>query len=202
VVRALRAFLTEPFPTAFLFEGETGTGKTSAALALAAGLGCDMTAKPKEFGGLHEIASGEQTADTIRDIHNLMWRCPFTGSGWKVLIVNEADRMHVAAETIWLDRLEQLPPKTVIVFTTNFPEKLPPRFRDRCTRMVFESDAGRLADAAGNLLKSIYHRETGKAAEAKTISRIVREAVEDGRLSLRRAVQLLQPVVLSAKGGA
>jgi DNA polymerase III delta prime subunit len=34
VVEALRRFVKDPYPTAFLFEGWTGTGKTSAALAL------------------------------------------------------------------------------------------------------------------------------------------------------------------------
>jgi DNA polymerase III delta prime subunit len=42
-----------------LFTGPTGTGKTSAALALAADLGCGSD----EFGGLQVISSGEQTAD-------------------------------------------------------------------------------------------------------------------------------------------
>ena len=201
VVRALRAFMAEPFPTAFVFEGETGTGKTSAAIALAAELGCDLSQNPPEFGGLHVIASGEQTADTIRDIHNQMWRCPFSGSGWKVLIVNEADRMSVAAETIWLDRLESLPPKTVIIFTTNFPEKLSQRFRDRCTRLAFESDAQKLSDAARNLVKAIWQQETGKAPAFKTVAGIVERATEDGKISLRRVVQVLSPMVLTAKGG-
>ena len=44
---------------------------------------------------------------------------PMLGSGWKVLVCNEADRMTTSAETIWLDALEGLPPKSVIVFTTN-----------------------------------------------------------------------------------
>jgi DNA polymerase III delta prime subunit len=63
------------------------------------------------------------------------------GSGWKVIVANEADRMTAQAETVWLDRLESLPPRTVIVFTTNYPEKLSQRLRDRCTRLVFEAQA-------------------------------------------------------------
>ncbi len=42
VVDQLRAFVAEPFPATFLFEGEMGTGKTSAALALAHELGVDV----------------------------------------------------------------------------------------------------------------------------------------------------------------
>ena len=40
VVEFLRRFAAHPYPVAYLFQGETGTGKTSAALALAAELGC------------------------------------------------------------------------------------------------------------------------------------------------------------------
>jgi DNA polymerase III delta prime subunit len=43
------------------------------------------------------------------------------GSGWKVVIINEADRMTPQAEVMWLDGLEKLPAKTVVVFTTNNP---------------------------------------------------------------------------------
>ncbi|MBI5725035.1 MAG: hypothetical protein HZA50_13825 [Planctomycetes bacterium] len=74
VVESLRKFLAEPYPAAFMFEGDTGTGKTSAAMALAAGLGCDLSQKPPEFGGLHVIASGEQTADAVRGMYELMFR--------------------------------------------------------------------------------------------------------------------------------
>ncbi|MBI5725034.1 MAG: hypothetical protein HZA50_13820 [Planctomycetes bacterium] len=107
------------------------------------------------------------------------------------MIVNEADRMHAAAETVWLDRLEQLPPKTVFVFTTNMPEKLSPRFRDRCMRLDFESDSGKLARAARKLLSAIWKRETGKTVAPSSFSHLVDKATENGRLSFRRAVQLL-----------
>ncbi|MCE5280319.1 MAG: AAA family ATPase [Planctomycetaceae bacterium] len=189
VVTFLRKFAAAPYPTAMIFEGETGTGKTSAALALAAALGCDMA--QKEFGGVHVIASGEQTAEAVRETTRLMWNRPFYGSGWKVIIVNEADRMHPAAETIWLDRLEALPAKTVVVFTTNYAGKLSQRFRDRCTGLTFQSDAQELARSCRQLLSAIWKRETGKSLPASSFSHIVDQATCDGRLSFRRAVQLL-----------
>jgi Rad3-related DNA helicase len=66
VVKVLRKFAANPYSTAFIFEGETGTGKTSAALALASAMGCDLG--QKEFGGVQAIASGEQSADTVRSV--------------------------------------------------------------------------------------------------------------------------------------
>jgi len=193
-VQVLRAFAAKPFPTAFLFEGWTGTGKTSGALALAAEIGCDVTQKPPEFGGLHTIASGEQTAESVRDLYNQMWRCPFSGSGWKVLIVNEADRMNTAVETIWLDRLESVPPTTVIVFTTNSPANLSQRFRDRCTRVVFESDAVQLDAAARRLIATVWRAERHRRPSNAVIDCILQGAVEGGRVSFRRVVQRVASV--------
>jgi hypothetical protein len=202
VVRVLGKFAANPYPAAFIFEGETGTGKTSAAWALAAAVGCDVDARPPEFGGVHVIASGEQTADTIRDLDRRLHLSPFTGSGWKVCIVNEADRMHPAVETIWLDRLESLPPRTVIVFTTNFASKLSQRFRDRCTRLAFESDPSKLGLAAYELLASIWRGEAQADPDMSAIARIVESSTEDGQFSFRRAVQLLTPMLLASGKGA
>jgi DNA polymerase III gamma/tau subunit len=51
-VEQLTLWLADPYPVAFLFEGESGTGKSSAALALAHDLGVDV--EEGEFGGLFE----------------------------------------------------------------------------------------------------------------------------------------------------
>jgi rubrerythrin len=69
VTVALEAFAKDPFPTAMLFHGESGTGKTSTALALARPLRCSLD--DAEMGGVFEIASGEMTADQVRDKLNL-----------------------------------------------------------------------------------------------------------------------------------
>ena len=158
---------------------------------MAEALGCDVDSRPPEFGGVHVIASGEQTADTVRELHNRMWQSPLSGSGWKVVIVNEADRMYAAVETIWLDRLEVLPPRTVIVFTTNHAGKLTARFRDRCTRLGFESDAAKLRAAAERFAAAVWKTECGKAADRAAIREIVKAVELDGELSFRRVVQEL-----------
>jgi len=199
VVKVLRSFAAAPYPTAFVFEGETGTGKTSAALALAAELGCDLPAK--EFGGVHTIASGEQSADTVRETYRQMHNCPWQGSGWKVVIVNEADRMARPAETIWLDVLEAIPPRTVIIFTTNEADRLSQRFLDRCTRLSFESDADKLARSARQLLAAIWRHETGQAVDPSSFSHLVDRATANGQISFRRAVQLLTVALAEREGG-
>ena len=85
VVKVLRSFAAAPCPSGFIFEGGTGTGKTTAALALAKALGCDL--EQADFGGVHVIASGEQNAEAVRDTFRMANLCPMYGSGWKVVIV-------------------------------------------------------------------------------------------------------------------
>src|SRR5262249_19518296 len=83
VVEALQAFVAAPYSTAMLFSGESGVGKTSAAIALAHELGCSVA--DGELGGFCEIASGEMSADAVRaTVRQLHLGCLF-GSGWRVL---------------------------------------------------------------------------------------------------------------------
>jgi replication-associated recombination protein RarA len=189
VVKVLRKFAANPYPAAFIFAGETGTGKTSAALALAAALGCDLA--QKEFGGVQTIASGEQSADAVRDAYRQMFNIPWHGSGWKVVVCNEADRMARPAETIWLDVLESIPAKTVIIFTTNEAGRLSQRFLDRCTRLTFESDAEKLRASATALAAAVWKAETGKQPAPAQVHQIVQATEAQGQLSFRRLMQEL-----------
>jgi replication-associated recombination protein RarA len=200
VVTALRRFAKAPCSTAFLFEGGTGTGKTTAALALGRELGCDVDVG--EFGGAWEIASGEQNAEAVRETGRRMYLKPMQGSGWKVVIVNECDRMCRPAEVIWLDLLEHLPRQSVVVFTTNDPALLSARFRDRCTRLEFRSNAAYLAAPARDFLLAVWRAETGQEPDLLTVERMVLDSVQGGKVSMRRAVQMLGAALLEQCEGA
>ena len=151
------------------------------------------------MGGVTMIASGEQTAEAVRECCERMWYTPMGGSGWKVVIVNECDRMHVQAETIWLDALESLPKKTTVIFTTNKPDKLSQRFRDRCVSMDFTSTGYQITKAAECCVQGIWMAEKGFAMPEHVLKAIMSEATQEGRTSLRRAVMQLQTRLL---GGA
>ena len=201
-VRRLSAFAAAPYPTAFVLAGDTGTGKTSAAWALAADLGCDIDAQPVEFGGVESIPSGEHTPAVLQDLWPKLWTMPFQSrDGWRVLIVNEVERIGGKVELLWLDRLEDMPSKLVIVFTTNDVSSLPDRFLDRCIGGVIEfaSAADDLGPAARDLAAAVWREETGGAIPPAVLEEVTTRAIRAGRLSFRRVVQALVPLI-AAKG--
>jgi DNA polymerase III gamma/tau subunit len=177
VVRNLAAFLADPCSCALLFTGDTGVGKTVTARVLAAELGCEVD--QKELGGVYEIPSGEQDAESVRKVLSGLRLRPMFGSGWRVLIVNEADKMTTAAEVIWLDGLESLPERCVVIFTTNNPDKFSQRFADRCETIEFAkanpNDARALAAhvwkmETGQEIPATHLFATGTASEGRTLS--------------------------------
>lgn len=208
VVCALRNFCDDPCPAAFLFSGDTGVGKTSAAEVLAISLGCLR----QIGGGIEEIPSGEQNSESVRNVLSQLRYVPMFGSGWKVCIINECERMQIQAETLWLDALESLPAKTVLVFTTNQPQKLESRFRDRCIHLRFISSIDSIRADTGKLLQEIYAGETsGKTIPERMLTDILSAAEERDetvkvmglldavtvRMSIRRAIQKLQECMLA-----
>lgn len=183
----LTAFLDAPHSTAFLFDGPTGNGKSTAAMCLANELGA------VEYGGLEVIKSGTQDAEAVEcALRSLHFR-PMTGSGWHVLVVDEADNRSPKADQLWLSALEDLPPRCVIVFTTNHPEKFAQRFIDRCERVTFAADAVALRQDADELARRIWaaelHRDDSPPLEC------VPNLVERGQLSFRRLVRGLEPII-------
>lgn len=132
----VKAFLRSPSSIAFLLHGPTGTGKTSTAHYLADALQVDRS----PVGGFDEIPAGEQSAEAVRALAMSFRLRPMKGD-WRLIVVNECDSMSSQAEKIWLDVLEHLPPRVVICFTTNAPEKLSARFSDRCRSVEYVANA-------------------------------------------------------------
>jgi hypothetical protein len=182
-VCSLQQFVEAPYPAAFLFEGETGTGKTSLALALANEL--DVS----EDWGLHRIKSGAMDAEAVESVLRTT-RYAAPGGGWKMVICDEADSMSVKARQLWLSALEEIPTKTVIVFTSNHVGKFEQRFLDRCERFTFASDPITLRQDARLLIERVWTGE-GYSGEPPILDKMP-GIIEDGAISFRRVVQAVQ----------
>ena len=197
-VAVLQAYAADPYPAAMIYHGNTGVGKTSAAYALAAELGCNLDSNPPEFGGVFTIASGELNAETLRTVWPGLWNIPFESArGWKVLIINEVEQLNGAVEKLFLDKLEDLPPSTAVIFTTNALDTLPARFVDRCIGGVLEfmASADDLLQPAQALARSIWRQETGGDIPADVLDKVCKRSIQAGRLSFRRVVQALVPLI-------
>ncbi|HEX4588606.1 MAG TPA: AAA family ATPase, partial [Gemmataceae bacterium] len=197
IVASLQRFVAAPYSCAMLFTGDSGIGKTSAAYALAHDLGCAV--EEGELGGVFEIPSGSQTAESVRKILDLLRYRPLCGSGWRVLMVNECDRMALPVETIWLDALEHLPAQTVVVFTTNEPARLSQRFRNRCEEYAFLGGSDRLKPWIDALARRLWEREgDGEMPDLDGMGMPTLGDTGSMTASFRLALQQLQTLLRSA----
>lgn len=58
-------------------------------------------------------------------------------AGYKVVIIQPADRLHPSAANALLKTLEEPPGHTVFVLVSDSPQRLPPTVRSRCFRLTF-----------------------------------------------------------------
>jgi DNA polymerase III delta prime subunit len=179
---SIRMIEADAGSAAFVLHGPPGTGKTTAAWAIARQLGCDL--EQLELGGVVEIASGQQDGRAVTDLAASFRLRPMGGSGWRVAIVNEADAMTRQAEFVWLDVLENLPPKVVIVFTTNSLDTMSERFQSRCQLVEFVAAGQDSEEAVCDLVSSILASEgIEPPATTSVFGRV------GGRVNYRLAVQ-------------
>jgi DNA polymerase III delta prime subunit len=126
-------WLANPYPTSFLFVGDSGTGKTQMGHAIAKALRADG---PYSF--IH-VPSQKCNVEAVARIQDRLIYAPW-GDFWVVLI-DEADQMSPAAQIAFLSLLDRIPERTVIIFTCNEVEKLESRFLSRCAQIKFSNYA-------------------------------------------------------------
>ncbi len=181
VVSALQKILQrDNTPSAFLFTGLGGSGKTTIGRIIRRELKCHLS-DYKEIN-----ASADRGIDGIRKIIESMKFAPLSGST-KVILLDEAHMLLKPSQEALLKALEE-PPEyvTFIVCTTN-PEALKQTFKRRCHH--FELEALKKAD----LMKLI--RRVLKLEKIKFRSVVVNHIIELADGSAGQALKLLDQVI-------
>jgi len=162
-----------PFDSAWLFVGASGTGKTTIALALAD----EMQAE------LHHIPSQNCTVEAIKSLRAKLAYCPALGKRAHLVLVDEADQMSPQAQLALLSMLDSTnrPENTVFIFTCNETERFEARFLSRCGVIEFSSYG--IAKSASDLLARIWEHEAN-GADAPNFARIVKESNNNIRAAL------------------
>lgn len=122
-------------PSGLLFQGPQGSGKKSAAVAIASSL----LGSAEHHPDLISIAP-EKNSIKIEVIRQLISRVnlkPFQASH-VVVIIEDADTMTTAAANALLKTLEEPPDFVLFILMTATPEELPTTIRSRCQRVAFQ----------------------------------------------------------------
>lgn len=128
VIKSLRSILKQGTSHSFLFIGPSGCGKTTLARLVANQLGAINP------GDIVEVDSGQFTGvDDARQLITTLKYKPIGNSTTKVLILNEAHRLTVAAQDALLMSLEEPLPHVYWFLTTTEGARIRAAIKTRCT---------------------------------------------------------------------
>ncbi|MCY3895029.1 MAG: DNA polymerase III subunit gamma/tau [Chloroflexi bacterium] len=152
VVRTLQnALVHNRLSHAYLFSGERGTGKTTAARLLAKAVNClegiqaetcgrcdhcQAIAKGSFLDLIEMDAASHRGIDDIREIRELTQFAPGAGR-YRVYIIDEVHQLSAPAKDALLKTLEEPPPQTLFVLATTEPHRVPATIRSRTQHLTF-----------------------------------------------------------------
>ena len=201
-----RALEQQRVAQAYLFTGQRGVGKTSAARILAACLDCEKGPTPvpcQACASCAQIAAGNSLdvieidgasnrgIDEIRSLRETVPFAPTTGA-YRIYIIDEVHMLTPEAFNALLKTLEEPPAHVKFIFATTAAGKVPSTILSRCQRFDFRRiEAATIVET----LRRIAKAERLQADDAALFA-IARAA--DG--SLRDAEVILEQVTSFAGG--
>lgn len=164
---------------AYLISGAPGSGKKALAARIA---GLVNATKPEDvfttrateiFLAEPESKSRKIVIDQVRALeHSLHMRA--AGTGRKVVIVSEADRLQPQAANAFLKTLEEPPAQSLLLLLSAMPEVLPDTIISRCIPIPLET------------------RETTAPAEEAELIDLLGRAARESSWSVQHAYQIAQ----------
>lgn len=164
----LTTFIKRPHGAAFLFIGPSGRGKSTMALALADELQAEV----------HHVPSGKCDQAMVNELSTYCRYQPMLGN-WHFIIVDEADKMTMAAQLSFLSKLDATEgfENTIIVFTCNSTDLLEPRFLSRMMRIQFDAEG--MDTDLPKYLASVAKHEGVKVGDFQMLARSCQYNVRD-----------------------
>ena len=169
-----RKLVARPMPSAWLFLGPSGTGKTTLALAIARALHAE----------LHLIPSQECNLENIERVRRTCQYVPMSGCPVHLVLADEIDQLTNAAQISLLSKLDATNffPNTIFIGTCNATDRLEPRFLSRFHVIEFSSYG--MAKDVAELLENIWRKEAPASAPAPNFARIVKDSQNNVRACL------------------
>ncbi|WP_146341350.1 DNA polymerase III subunit delta' [Nesterenkonia sp. NBAIMH1] len=144
VVEQLQTAVASTPAHAWLFTGPPGSGRSNAARAFAAALNCEAgdgcgACRTCELilSGTHpavSMVSTENVTYRIEDVRELVTTAQDRpqGAEWRVIVIEDADRMTERATNVLLKAIEEPPPRTIWVLCAPSPADVLITIRSRC----------------------------------------------------------------------
>ncbi|MBO3723513.1 DNA polymerase III subunit delta' [Actinomyces bowdenii] len=201
---------------AWLITGPPGSGRSNAARAFAACLQC--TGPEPGCGrckACRDVITGSHpdvvrltteklliTMDEVKELIGEAQRRPWTGR-WRVILVEDADRMAERTTNVLLKSIEEPPPQTVWLLCTPSADDVLPTIRSRCRLVTLRIPP---AQAVAELLVHRDGADPELAARAARASQshigLARHLATDPDAWDRRRRLLMSPVSLRSVGDA
>lgn len=207
---------TSAMTHAWLVTGPPGSGRSVAARAFAAALECTGP-EPGcgECGSCREVMAGSHpdvvrlttdklliTMEEVKELIQQAQRRPWTGK-WRVIIVEDADRMVERTTNVLLKSIEEPPPQTVWILCTPSADDVLPTIRSRCRNVHLRIPS---PEAVAELLVRRDGADPQLAARAARASQshigLARHLATDEGAWERRRRLLLAPISLRSVGDA